>query len=325
MAGGGINLTIETRDAFTTLELDDGGAADTIPDFFEGEAFFKTPTIVATTATVDVNQDREGFLTDAEDSTTQDLGATIAATVSANVVFDVDGVAYAITDPETNFIEVVFSDGASLGGITTFEGLGYATAPDRITMTAGFSSTARALTITVTGSDTIDTRTVVATTRVSITQPDASVSIFIIGVAQTISVWDLNGCVLVAHWVQGNTDAPGVAGAGVFKSRLYIANHTSSIGAVDVQVIEHDLSVGGAVGADLGTTTTASLQAGGALLIRMEDVLDALGVTLPHLVNGGNLAAVVTVRVSDCSGSYQTFDETTIESFFGTANMTRIQ
>ena len=58
---------------------------------------------------------------------------------------------------------------------------------------------------------------------------------------------------------------------------------------------------------------------------RMEDVLADLGVTLPHVVNGGNLAAIATIRVSSCSGSYQTFDETTTASFFGTANMTRIQ
>ena len=80
--------------------------------------------------------------------------------------------------------------------------------------------------------------------------------------------------------------------------------------------------------ADLGTTADGALPdltGTGALVIKLEDVLDALGVALPHTVAGGNLSAVVTVRVSSCSGSYQTFDETVNAAFFGTASMELIE
>ena len=328
----GISMTVETIDAFTTNELDDGGAADTVADYFKGETFFKAPTVTKTTATVDVNQDREGFVPDAPDTATQDLGAIIALKFSSVTLgpFNIDGTAFLATGGELNSVVAIFSDDAALGGITTFEATGWATAPDRVTLlTAGvFDTSARAVSITVTGDDTLETRTITVTFTFNIDQPGGGDKDFVVGVGITISTWDLNGCVLLAHWVQGNTDAPGIAGAGVFKSRLYVVNHTSSIGAVNVEVIEMDLSTGGTTGVSLGTTSAGAildLRANGAMLIRMEDVLTDLGVTLPHLVNGGNLAAIATIRVSSCSGSYQTFDETTTASFFGTANMTRIQ
>ncbi len=339
-AEAGIDISVFTFDAFSTNPVDVG--SNTQSDFFQGGAFFQTPTVVASTATIDVNQDRKGFLTDAEDTTSQDLGATIALKTAAPAggIFDVDGTAFVIGNGLLTQVVALFSDGASLGGITTFEGTGYATGKSRITMTAGFDTVAREVTTTVDGTSTLDTRTITASFTFSITQPDTTSKDFIIGVAITVSAWDLNGCVLVAHWVQGNTDDPGVptpASGGAFKSRLYLVNHTTAVGAVDIEVFQADRSNGGSAPSSLGTTTPGAipdLTGDGALVVRLEDVLNDTQIKpnlndgaggLPHTANGGNLAVVATVRVSDCSGSYQTFNEDVLSAYFGTANMTRIE
>ena len=150
-----------------------------------------------------------------------------------------------------------------------------------------------------------------------------------------VSDWDLDSCILVAHWLQGSTDAPGVPGPGLFKSRMYITHHTNIVGVVTVEVVESPRSDGNGVAQSLGITLPGDVpdlagnSNGGALVIRLEDVLNAFvpAVALPYdngVDNNTNLAAYVSVRVPECSGAYQTFDESAADSFFGTANMTRI-
>jgi len=64
------------------------------------------------------------------------------------------------------------------------------------------------------------------------------------------------------------------------------------------------------------------LDGGGSLVIKMEDVYKLLGMTLPDTTAGGNVSAIITIRVTNASCAYQTFDESTSASFFGTANCT---
>ncbi len=326
-AEANISVGVFTFTTFPINPLDVG--SNTIADYFSGDAFFNNPTVTSDAAVVDVETNRTTFVATAPDTTTEDRGANVTLSFSGNAPFDIDGTVFSADNGKLTQIVGLFSDGTGLTGITLFEAAnwnGAPSAPDRITITTAFAAAAAAnnITITVAGDEVLDSRQV----RVAFTFTVAGTD-FARGSNILVSTWTLNGCVLVAHWLNGNTDAPGVPGVGIFKSRMYITNHTSNTGAVNVRIEQADRT-GDATqdSADLGTTADGALPdltGTGALVIKLEDVLDALGVAMPHTVAGGNLSAVVTVRVSSCSGSYQTFDETVNAAFFGTASMELIE
>ncbi|MCH7805381.1 MAG: hypothetical protein IH937_15040 [Acidobacteria bacterium] len=114
-----------------------------------------------------------------------------------------------------------------------------------------------------------------------------------------MTVWRLNGTVLLASFVNGNS--------ALFSSRIYIVNPSGNAGNVTIRVFTLPIA-GGAnaqVGADLAL---GSLGAGAGLNIRLaEDVLTPLGISLPYTTDGGNLIVEVTIEATGVIGNAQVF------------------
>ena len=125
--------------------------------------------------------------------------------------------------------------------------------------------------------------------------------------AVTLTVWDLDGTVLLASFANGNTD--------LFSTRIYLVNPSGDPGNVSVRLFT--LPIAGGANAQVGTTLVLGvLAAGGGLNIRLaEDVLTPLLIPLPYTTDGGNLFVEVTVEAEGVIGSGQVFQAGNLQSF----------
>ena len=122
-----------------------------------------------------------------------------------------------------------------------------------------------------------------------------------------MTVWKLNGTVLIANFMNGNN--------GLFTSRIYLFNTSSSGGNITVRVFTLP-------------RTGASVQLGGATLDLgslgglwgknihfAEDILTPLSIPVPYTDNGGNLVVEVVIEANGVTGVGQVFQTTSLQSF----------
>jgi len=114
----------------------------------------------------------------------------------------------------------------------------------------------------------------------------------------TVSVTLTNTTVLVANFMNGNTD--------FFKSRVYLWNPSTSAGAVRARVFTLP-NVGDSL--LLGEVDFEILQSESAVNIKLaEDILGPLGIPMPYMENAGNLTLEFTIEAPNVGGAGQVFD-----------------
>ena len=165
-----------------------------------------------------------------------------------------------------------------------------------------------AIRITVDGTTALSARTLTVTVNLSLGGTSGpAANDHNISAATPLTVWSLNGTVLLAAFANGNTDT--------FSTRFYIVNPSGTAGNVSVRVFT--LPIAGGANAQVGTTLAlGSLAAGGALNIRFaEDVLTPLSIPLPYTTDGGNLIVEITIEANGVTGVGQVFQSGSLQSF----------
>jgi len=123
-----------------------------------------------------------------------------------------------------------------------------------------------------------------------------------------LSVWSLNGTVLIANFLNGNSTD--------FASRIYLFNSSSSSAAITAKVLT--LPVKGGTQVLLGTVLLSDeVAAGMGMNIKLaEDVLANIsGLASPYVTDGGNVVVEFTVEASQVTGVGVVFNPTTLVSF----------
>lgn len=130
-----------------------------------------------------------------------------------------------------------------------------------------------------------------------VTAPSLGANDRVLTGASTLTVWSLNGTVLIAGFINGNTD--------IFSSRIYLWNSSSNAGDVVVRVYTLPLSGSSTL---MATVNLGSLPGISGRNIRVaEDVLTPASITVPYTGDGGNLVLEVTVEAEGVSGKAQVF------------------
>jgi len=126
---------------------------------------------------------------------------------------------------------------------------------------------------------------------------------------ETSSTSSANPTVLVANFVNGNTDS--------FKSRVYLWNPSASNGNITVRVFTLPLSSG--TTQELTTTPLflGTLGAGSALNLKLaEDILDFVpAITTPYTTDAGNLTLEFTIQAAGVRGAAQVFNNSLTLAF----------
>ena len=108
--------------------------------------------------------------------------------------------------------------------------------------------------------------------------------------------------VLVANFLNGNNDA--------FNSRVYLWNPSESPGNVSVQVFSLPLNTGVAQELTGRPLSLGTLGARSGLNVKLaEDILIPLGISTPHIIDGGNLTLEFKIEAADVRGSAQVFSD----------------
>jgi len=322
--GGGnpIQITITTSDSATNVAFD--GGTDTVT-LMTSKYGVTAGTLTSTTATVDVAQNRKMFVATGGDTTTTDTGASIVlANTGGASVRNLAGTQFTATSADK--VDIVIA--GNLSGITSIS-LGTASkgiaAADvtagTVTLTlAGNSAEAAAggaFVITVDGSTQLTARTLtvavnyrsgLTSTAYAATQDHSMAS------AATLTVWSLNGTVLVANWTNGNNAA--------LNTRIYLWNPSATGGNITARVFTLSIDSSTGTGTPLATVAIGTIGGTSGRNIRVaEDVLLPAGVTLPYTTDGGNLVVEVTIEASNVSGVSQAFSGGLA---YGTTPMTKI-
>jgi len=330
LATGPITVSVRTYDAADGTEVDGGGTNDC--NIAASTYALQIPvgqTLVSTTAVVDVATNRQLFVATAPDTTTVDNGATIGVGYVATLPLSHTGAAFALAAADR--VRFTFTSSNDFTGFT------YVAPNTTGIQWAGFNATTvgTTRTVNVVGTDasigggalpftfTVDGLTQLPTRTL---QVKVDVVFFnggstpgnpgVNGVArslqtyQNVTVWSFNGSVLVANWLNGNTNQ--------FSSRVYIWNPSSLAGAVTVRLFTEEPVTGGPVTSTEITVPGSPLSLGtlsgstGMNIKLKEDILDPLVTAgriaaLPYTTNGGNLVLEITIRSSGVRGSYQVF------------------
>ncbi|RPI21130.1 MAG: hypothetical protein EHM61_25495 [Acidobacteria bacterium] len=129
----------------------------------------------------------------------------------------------------------------------------------------------------------------------------------------SLTTWSLNGTLLTANWVNGNTD--------VFTSWVFLKNETSMKGVVEVEVFS--LPRFGTPSVSLGVLDLGLIQPNGLIRVNLgEHILRPLNIPTPYLENGGNLALEFVLAVADATGAVRVFGEPNLS--FGTYPMNKV-
>jgi len=163
--------------------------------------------------------------------------------------------------------------------------------------------------IEITGSDVLNPRTLNVTVEFNMDSggPGLEANSRDLVTTTVLTIWNLNGTVLIANFQNGNT--------AVFASRIYIFNTGSQAGDISVRVFTLPPSgpstqLGGA-SVDLGSLAELS----GRNIKLAEDLLTPLGITLPYEANGGNLVVEVVIEAAGVTGVGQVFKVPSLDSF----------
>jgi len=327
LASGAIPVTVQTLDASSLISIDNG-ANDTLNNWIAAAPAYSLYAaggglFAATTATVDVATQRKNFVVTSTDGLLTDGGASMGISYSGNVLTLAGAAGFTLLG--TDSVKVTFTDSASFAGVSgvTWGGFAAATvgATKVITLTpANFQSLvntiapAPAFVFTVDGTTPLATRTISVKLDIifgvgqSIPNPGVLPYTFAFMGVTPVTTWSVNGTVLVANFMNANTN--------LFNSRIYLYNSSGLPGDVSVRVLKMPL-------ASTGTTSVAStditpaggpialgsLAAGSGMNIRAEvDILPLLtAITLPYTENGGNLVVEITVKTNSARGTCQVF------------------
>lgn len=295
---GTINITLQTRDSATGVIIDAG--TDQVP-YITGANGVKLSGVTAGSATIDVASNRLKFVS----GLTTDASALIKIDGAVSGVLDTTATQFNFASAANSLDFIITGD---LSGITYIQLSGTTKAVSATDVSAGsvtlnvtsatwVNAADNAVTIKVTGSTTLQTRTLNVTINLKLASPNDGNNRNLTS-NTTLTVWKLNGTVLVAQWVNGNNAA--------LNSRVYIWNQSGVAGLVSVAAYTLPNSVDGST--LLGTVDFGSLPARSACNIKLaEDVLSKLGITLPYTDNGGNVLLEITIRASNVTGLSQTF------------------
>jgi hypothetical protein len=326
-----VQITVATRDSATGTAVDVG--ADTVT-LAQSQNAVTSDGVVATTATVDVAQNRTAFLATGGDTTVQDNGATIDNNNTTANVNGLDGLTFVATATDT--INIVIA--GNLSGITTviFDPAGVpvskgVTADDVTAGTVvipvpgnhGALNAPANIQIVVDGVTQLTARTLtvssayksgLAGTAFAASQDHP------VTASTTLTIWSLNGTVLVANWSNGNNE--------VLNSRFYLWNPSATGGLITVRIFalpvasSSDSGPRPFAGTPLATVAAGSVAGLSGRNLRLaEDLLGPAGIALPYTENGGNLIIEITIEASNVSGYTQTFSNTLA---YGTTPLTKI-
>jgi hypothetical protein len=326
LATGTIPVTVTTLDASSLIPIDNG-ANDTLNNWIAASPAYSPYAsggglFTATTAMVDVATGRKNFVVTATDGALTDGGASMGVSYSANVLTLAGTAPFVLVG--TDSVKLTFTDTMNFAGVSSVTWGGFA---------AGVSGTTRVISLTPAQYQTlvntiapapafvftVDGTTPLATRTISVKQD------IIFGVGQsipspltpftfaymantTVTTWSVNGTVLVANWLNGNTN--------LYNSRIYIYNSSGLPGDVTVRVLKLPAAATGTTvvtSTDItpagGPIALGTLAPGAGMNIRAEvDLLPLLtAITLPYYENGGNLIVEITVKTNGARGTCQVF------------------
>jgi hypothetical protein len=322
--GNALSVTLVTRDSATGTTIDSG--VDTV-NFATGVygVAAGSPAVTATTATVDVATARKNFLVTGGDTATADNGATVNIDVNVAGVNNLAGTAY--TAAAGDAIELTVA--GNLSGVSSV-----VFAPDSASnvtqvvtttdVTNGYvvisipgtngllaADGADAIRIVVDGTTQLTSRTLTLAANFNASGTVSSQDHSIFG-ATNLTVWGLNGTILLAGWVQGNN--------GSLLSRLYVFNRATNAANITARVFTLPVSSSSGTGTPLATVAVGSVAGSGGRNLRVaEDILTPAGIPLPYTTDGGNLIIELTIEAIGATGVTQTFGSTIA---YGTMPMT---
>jgi hypothetical protein len=297
-----IPITVRTRDASTGAVLDAG--IDTVNFLTGAHGVQLERTISAGKAIIDVSNSRFKFA----DGSMIDRSPTLAINGRVAGVYNRSGIQFQLSDADS--IDIMIS-----GDLTGIKSLSWASF-GRVLSTADLAN--RYVNLSVAGNDpalmnaaissfqfivdgntALVARTLTAGVNLKLDAYSAN-NRNLVPSNTAVTVWELNGTMLTAHWVNGNNS--------FLNSRIYLWN-PGSAGEVWIQVYTLPNGTGGST--LLGTLSWGTLRAASAANIKLaEDILGPLGIPLPYIDDGGNLMLVITVRAPGVSGISQTFSGT---------------
>jgi hypothetical protein len=126
----------------------------------------------------------------------------------------------------------------------------------------------------------------------------------------TLTIWDLNGTVLIANFLNGNNVANN--------ARIYLFNPSSNGGDISVRVFTlprtgPPVLIGSVAVGNLGGLSGRNIHVDGDLLQPLIDQGalqgDGTPLVLPYVENGGNLVAEVTIEADGVTGAAQVFGD----------------
>lgn len=304
--GGSVTALVETRDANTNEPFDLPAPSDTIAAGVWG---FKA-TITADDATIDVGTDRKKFVEELpagpeNDTLTVDNGANADISPISDPVYDASGALISSWTGASENVEVTFSGNLTsitqiVIGASTFTLTAAQKAAPSVTLEMPLSAMLLdpAVSFRVDGTSALATRTLnVALLILAEGNVDNANAV---QAATKITEWGINGTVLGVPWVNGNN--------AFLNSRIYLYNLSSIGGSIVVQA--KTMPRVGTASANIGAPlVVGTLPASGTAMIKVaEDVLAGLGITLPYVTDGGNLALEITIYVPNANGLFQTFN-----------------
>jgi hypothetical protein len=327
-AGNPIQITIATNDAATNSLFDSGADIATLATSANAVT---AGTLTSTTATIDVATNRKKLLATGGDTTTVDNGATVVLNIKTAGIKGLDGTTDFVADDGANgastndIINVVIA--GPLSGITSVSVAGTSQGVTATDVTNGnmtiplqastITGNPQIITITVDGATQLTVRTLTIATNYKSGSTTPATQDHAMGSAATLTVWGINGTILVSNWSNGN--------AAVLTSRIYLWNPSATGGAITVRVFALPItsSSPSVAGTPIATVDAGTIGGTSGRNLRLaEDILLVAGVTLPYTTDGGNLVVEVTIEAINVSGAAQSFSGSLA---YGTTPMTKIQ
>jgi hypothetical protein len=322
--GGTINVTVTTRAANTGATIDTGTDSDAWLKGVAGVTVIKD-SLKSTTATVDVATARTEFAAVNGDTADMDKGATLGLSDMTAMALAADGTTYelaatdtielVVTGDLTGITEIVWNDGDDMAvdgvegsevrlaqsdkgfdlanGVATLKLAGDNGGIDRMEGEDGsMVGVVGTITIIVDGSTTLNSRTLNLAVKLDLSGAANDREL----VSTSLTVWELNGTVFLANFVNGNNE--------IFHSRVYLFNHGPVSGDITVRAFTLPTSGDSTL---VGTANLGSLMSWSGRNIRVaEDVLMHM-TDLPYTADGGNLVLEITINANDIAGTAQVF------------------
>jgi len=330
LATGPIQITAQTYDATSGLAFDTGGV-DTINFMAAVPAVQISQPLVPTSAVIDSASQRLRFIATAPDTISVDNGATLGIGYTTPVPLSYTGAIFALAATDKVRLTVTSTDLSGLVNIPippqlpgtpgTTPGITWAGVPATYAAgnsrnldvgNASMSGAAQNFVFTVDNTTPLVVRTISVKVDVILAAYGATqgggtkANLLPVG---TVTQWTSDGEVLVAPWLNGNTNA--------YSSRIYLYNSSSVAGDVTARVLTMAPAGGTVTSTELTTPGSpvllGTLSAGSSMNIRLkEDVLNFIlanlpGQTLPYTTNNGNLTVEITIKTHGVSGTSQVF------------------